>query len=167
MPPRERRQPADGDPRSSDGDEGPSSQVAGLLDVLEAVLAHGRLCVGARHALRLSCRRARDAVDKAIRTLDLVSLAWGANKQEGQALAALLRFIARLSGLRKLSACLDAEVLARVLACISMRSLELVFLCDDCTPIGPVLAAVPGLKVRACHGPDSRTASPRPLCACF
>jgi hypothetical protein len=74
MPPRKRRRRADGDPDASDSDEagpGPSSRVAGLLDALDAVLAHGRLERGSIRATRRLCGRARLAVDGAIRTIDL------------------------------------------------------------------------------------------------
>jgi hypothetical protein len=154
MPPRKRRQRADGGPGGSGDDgagPGPSSRVAGLLDVLDAVLAHGRLD---KHALRRMCSGARQAVDLAIRKLDL--------KRGVQDHAALRRFVARLPGLRELEAAWDAAVLSQVIAarsgmvtCAPLRRMALE-LSDQCTHLGAdlgvMLAALsPGLQV--CCGP--------------
>jgi hypothetical protein len=192
MPPRKRRQRANGDPGGSDADAaglGPSSLVAGLLDVLDAVLAHGRLCVGARHAVRVLCRRARDAVDSAIVSLDL-AIAWVQGKlllQEHR--AALLRFFARLRGLRELKATLDAAMLVQLAASRSgmsapvgpapssslpslsrrssmgLRRMEL-HLPVDCTlgpwDLGAVLSAFPGLEVGVGPGGSPRPGEPWP-----
>jgi hypothetical protein len=173
MPPRKRGRragdpcrdaiPSDRDerPGGSDGEEagpGPSSQTAGLLDVLDAVLAHGRHARGSRprHALRSLCRRARDAVDGAIAELDLHRF----QEQEPRQLtpdeqAGLIRLMGRLPGLRRMSAHWDAELLSKVAAAragmLPMRTMRL-FLPYQCTALGhelgAVLAAFPGLEVR-------------------
>jgi hypothetical protein len=153
MPPRKRRQRADGDPGGASGDggagPGPSSRVAGLLDALDAVLAHGRIERGSIRAIRRLCSGARLAVDGAIRTLDL--------KLGAQDRAALRRFVAKLSGLRELEATWDAAVLSQVIAarsgmgtCAPLRRMAL-HLPDQCThldaDLGAMLAAFPGLQV--------------------
>jgi hypothetical protein len=177
MPPRKRRQRANGDPDASGDDgagPGPSSQVAGLLDVLDAVLAHGRHERGCRRALRVLCRRARDAVDSAIGTLDLDIGMVRRKLLLHEHRAALLRFFPRLRGLRELKATLDAAMLVQLAASRSgmsapagpapssslpsvsrrssmgLRRMEL-HLPADCTlgpwDLGAVLSAFPGVEV--------------------
>jgi hypothetical protein len=147
MPPRKRRQRAGGGPGVSGDDgagPGPSSRVAGLLDVLDAVLAHGRLDGDDHRLLRQLCGQARLAVDGAIRTLDVTG---------GQDRASLRRFIAKLSGLHELEATWDAAVLSQVAACAPLRRMTLQ-LPQHCTHLGDNLGAMlaafcPSLKVRS------------------
>ncbi len=89
MPPRKRGQRA-GEP-CRDARPGPSPQGAGLLDVLDAVLAHGRLDakdIDTRDLRRL-CGRARATVDGAITRLRL-------NCPNGD-LAVLRRLVSKLT----------------------------------------------------------------------
>jgi hypothetical protein len=161
MPPRKRRQLADGDPGDS-GDEGagpgPSSRVAGLLDVLDAVLAHGRLVRADLRLLRWLCGRARLAVDGAIRKLNL-KRGQDVQDEDGPGRGRSLRgLVAKLTGLHELVAAWDAALLSQVAVarsgmgtCAPLRRLALQ-LPGPCT-LGPdfgiMLAAFPGLEVRS------------------
>jgi hypothetical protein len=160
MPPRKRRQRADGGPGVSGDDgagPGPSPRVAGLLDVLDAVLAHGRLERGTMRALQRMCSGARLAVDGSIKKLDLLrgNVLRGDLQQDR---AALRRFLARLPGLLELEATWDAALLSQVAVArsgmptsTSLRRMAL-HLPDQCTHLdaefGVVLAAFSGLEVR-------------------